>query len=198
MADEDTSTGDQQEPSEEVLEVELEPEDVLEVDLGEEGAEKEPFGGAEGTAGAGSGAVGELPPVEQYMVAEASAEDLPAVCAYTRQPFVVSAVPAEEGAWDVVGAKALPHGSPLGPAGGKGRAVSGVFRLQRYPGCPHCGAGGLILCHDCGTISCGATDAKTGQWLPCPGCGSTAPVSQSKHGWTVHVAGKGKGKPGKT
>ena len=197
MADEEAGKDQPEEMSDGVLDVDVGPEEVLEVELeGEEGRE-ETAGGGEGTLGSCANASGSLPPVEQYMVTEALAEELPAVCAYTKQPFVVSAVPAAAGAYDVVGAKPLPPGVPARPPAGKGRALSGVFRLERYHGCPHCGAAGLILCQDCGTISCGAVDAKTGQWLPCPGCGSTAPVSQSKQGWTVHVAGKGKGKSGK-
>ncbi|MCX7598886.1 MAG: hypothetical protein N2512_08485 [Armatimonadetes bacterium] len=186
---------DERDSSEEVLDVEVEPEEILQVEVGDEEVQEAPLGGALGSS-VGPSSQGELPPVEQYMVTGALAEELPAVCAAVCQPFLVSAVPAQAGGYDVVGARTLPAGTPMPPSESKGRAVSGVFRLERYPGCPHCGAGGLILCKECGTISCGAVDGKTGQWLPCPGCGSTAPVTQSKQGWTVHVTGKGKG-PGK-
>lgn len=186
------------EQAEEILDVEVEPEDIIEVEIGEEEDRQVHPGVAEGATG-GPSAPGELPPVDQYMVTEATAEELPALCAAVRRPFVVLAVPAQGGAYDVIGARPLPPGTATHPSPAKERAVSGVFRLDRYPGCPHCGAGGLILCNECGTISCGAVDGKTGQWLPCPGCGSTAPVTQSKQGWTVYTVGKakGKGKAGK-
>jgi hypothetical protein len=184
------------EGDEEVLDLELEPEQVLDVVLdeepeqqGEDSPQADPHPpAAEGTR--------ELPPVEEAMVSEAQAEELEAVCAYTRQPFAVSALPGEKGDYEVVGAKPLPPGTPVGVPPGQGRTLSGVFHLARYQGCPHCGAGGLVLCEACRAISCGATNAKTGQILPCPVCGNAGPVGPSK-GWTVSVAGKGKKGKGK-
>lgn len=190
----------------EVIEIELEPEsgeDIIEVVLEPDTAEEAPTEASpEGSAvtGAGGGkrylpADGlEAPPAEAA-TGDAAAEELEAACAYTRQPFVVMAIERGEGAYEVIGAQPLPPGTPVGQPAGKGRTVKGVFYLSRYSGCPHCGAGGLILCQTCGVISCGATDKKTGEFLPCPVCGSGGPVQKSKTGWSVQVLGKGKGGP---
>jgi len=207
------------EPEEAILDVELGPEDadpILDVVLDESpevGGEAGP-GQAVGPpppAQVGEGkqapcgpvaAAGELPPVDeaeelpavdQETVEYAQAERLEAACAYAKQPFLVIAAPREGGAYEVVDAQALPPGSQIGQPAGTGRTLKGVFYLERYRGCPHCGAGGLILCQTCGVISCGATDKRTGQFLPCPACGSGGPVQQSKAGWSVSALGKGKG-----
>lgn len=207
-----------------ILDVELEPEEavapgsILEVDLdAEEEPGQAPQGAKAGQAGetpAPSPAPakeGELPPVgpelptlepvlpavDAETIREANAEQLEAVCAYCRQPYEVSALPEGKGDYEVIGAKPLPPGTPVGVPPGKGRELSGVFHLSKYGGCPHCGASGLLLCQECGTISCGAMDKKTSQFLPCPVCGNKGQVVQSKTGWKVAVSGKGKGKKGK-
>lgn len=215
---EDSQTGspaDEQEPEEGLLEVELGPEEaepILEVVLDDVAEPERATGPGEaagppveagqegqGTGGSVGSAEGlppveeaeELPAVDAEMVEYAEAERLEAVCAYAKQPFLVIAAVRESGAYEVIDAQALPPGSQIGQPAGTGRMLKGVFYLERYRGCPHCGAGGLILCQTCGVISCGATDKKTGQFLPCPACGSGGPVEQSKAGWSVSALGKG-------
>jgi hypothetical protein len=55
--------------------------------------------------------------------------------------------------------------------------VSGSMNaVDDYPGCPHCGAGGFVLC-SCGKISCwggGETKKHT-----CPWCGKTSEVQEA-------------------
>jgi hypothetical protein len=137
---------------------------------------------------------GSLPAVDAQTIAEANADQLEAVCAYSRQPFEVTAAPEGKGDYEILGAKPLPPGTPVGVPPGRGKELSGIFHLAKYGGCPHCGSSGLLLCQECGSISCGATDKKSGAFLPCPVCGNKGQVVQSKGGWTVSVAGKGKGK----
>jgi hypothetical protein len=185
---------DKHEGDEHVLDVELEPEQVLDVELEEDAAAGPPAVAPAQGSEALPPVEGSLPAVDQDMIVEAEGEQLEAVCAYNRQPFMLTALPKGHGDYEVVGATQLPPGTPVGVPPGRGRQLSGVFHLSRYAGCPHCGSSGLILCEDCGSISCGATDKKSGAFLPCPMCGSKGQVTQSKSGWTVQVAGKGKGK----
>ena len=136
-----------------------------------------------------------LPPVDDAALAAASAMQVSAVCAATRKPFILSVVPRPDG-YEVIAAEPAPAGTSLQGAGGGTMTLQGVFHLNQYQGCPICGAKGLVLCQECGTISCAAVDGKTGQLLPCPVCGNTGPVTESKKGWAVQALG-GKGKKGK-
>lgn len=204
-------------PPEEVLDVELGPEDEEEIldvvvdESTEPPACPEAFappadaspGGKPGSAQPSSAQLGvvlpaveePLPPVDATVVEEAEAERLEAACAYTRQPFLVLAKECGKGAYKIIGTVPLPPGTQIGQPAGIGRQLQGAFFFDSYEGCPHCGAGGLILCRACGVISCGATDPKSGQFLPCPGCGTKGPVV-SEAAWSVSSLGQGKGKSG--
>ena len=202
---------DKHEGEENVLDVELDPEpepapapaapQVLDVVLDDEppAAEQPPApeaddGGLPSVEAPAPVLDGSLPAVDAQTIAEANADQLEAVCAYSRQPFEVTAMPEGKGDYEILGAKPLPPGTTVGVPPGRGKELSGVFHLAKYGGCPHCGSSGLLLCQECGSISCGATDKKSGAFLPCPVCGNKGQVVQSKGGWTVAVAGKGKGK----
>lgn len=45
---------------------------------------------------------------------------------------------------------------------------------EAYPGCPHCGGRGFVLCTDCGTLSC--WDGNRGRSHVCPACRSIRPL----------------------
>jgi hypothetical protein len=174
-----------QQADDDVLEVELSPDEkgdevieiVLEDAAGEESWQPD--------------AAQELPPVEKEMIELAGAERLEAMCAYTKQPFLLLVKGGEGDGYEIIGTEPLPPGTLLGQPPGTGRVLHGKFYLSRYEGCPYCGAGGLILCQVCGVVSCGATDKKTGQFLPCPACGHAGSVGQSKEGWSVSAISKG-------
>ncbi len=191
---------DKHEGEENVLDVELEPEaepepaQVLNVELDDEPPAPEQPAPPAADDGALPSVEASLPVLDAETIAEANGEQLEAVCAYSRQPFEVTATPEGQGDYEILGARPLPPGTPVGVPPGRGKQLSGVFHLAKYGGCPHCGSSGLLLCQECGSISCGATDKKSGAFLPCPVCGNKGQVVQSKGGWTVAVSGKGKGK----
>ncbi len=140
-----------------------------------------------------------LPPVTTDVVAAATALEVPAICALTHHPFVLTVLPRSDG-YDVLQARPATAADKTAlatkPAGTT--TLRGIFHLTGYDGCPFCKAAGLILCDVCGTVSCTAQDPKTGQLLPCPVCGNAGPVETSKNGWTVKArGGKGKKKGGK-
>ncbi|MBC7287364.1 MAG: hypothetical protein H5T86_04820 [Armatimonadetes bacterium] len=168
--------------TEDILEVDVGPddEDVLVVELDDEEAAPQ--------------ASGLLPPVPQQALVASESLQVPAVCALTLRPFVLSVV-AATGGYDVIGAHRVDGQAASALASAAGPKLHGVFTLSHYAGCPHCKAPGLLLCEDCGTISCGAIDAKTGNLLPCPLCGNAGPVTASKSGWAVQsLPPKGKKK----
>lgn len=52
--------------------------------------------------------------------------------------------------------------------------IAGSFDFgPKYPGCPHCGAGGCFKCV-CGKVSCYDNEART---VTCPWCGGSGVVS---------------------
>lgn len=52
-----------------------------------------------------------------------------------------------------------------------GRAVNGSFDTSpTYPGCPSCERSSVMQCHNCGGITCLASNARTGT---CAWCGNS-------------------------
>ena len=146
--------------------------------------------------------------IEEPLVVELDDEELPevgpaawsqaqrgvAVCARYKRPFYILLVPRAAQQYAVVGAEKA-RLMPSGPAGGR---IEGTFDLRSYPGCPWCGARGLVLSSRCGTLSCSAARERKGggsELLPCPVCGWTGPVKMAqKLSAPSAKGGKGSGK----
>ncbi len=156
----------------EILDVELddEAEDILVVELDDEPAE--------------------LPPVEPP-----DTEQALAMCARFRRPFLLE-LRRHGKSWRIVGSRELPQQWQAGSGQASGPRIQGAFDLSAYPGCPYCGAKGLVLCRRCGTLSCSAADpapnGKGEALLPCPTCGASGPAQPSANLSAPRAWGKGK------
>ncbi|MCK4323439.1 MAG: hypothetical protein KAW89_02835 [Armatimonadetes bacterium] len=124
-------------------------------------------------------------------VAEGTANwvDIPAVCSQTGDGFVVRFRQVEPGRFTYAGAEQR-RGPQEGSVAGAGRNVKAEFDLSDYPGCPCCGASGLVVCSGCGTVSCGASVRQTKQALvmTCPHCHRDGEVQAGGPGtqvWTI-------------
>ena len=132
-------------------------------------------------------------------VAEESADwvDIPAVCSKTGSNFVVRFRQSQPGRYTYIGAEQCSEPTGIGPVTSGGRMVKGQFGLSDYPGCPCCGAPGLVVCSGCGTVSCGASVRQTKQGLvmTCPNChrdGEVQPGGPGTQVWTTGGAQKKK------
>ncbi len=112
--------------------------------------------------------------------------DIPAVCSETETGFVVRFRQVEPGRFTYAGAEER-RGPEDGSAPGAGRNVKAQFDLSDYPGCPVCGAPGLVVCSGCGTVSCGASVRQTKQGLvmTCPNCHRDGQVQAGGSGTQV-------------
>jgi len=125
-------------------------------------------------------------------VAEGTANwvDIPAVCSQTGDSFVVRFRQVESGRFTYAGAEER-HGLEEGSVASVGRNVKAEFDLSDYPGCPCCGAPGLVVCSGCGTVSCGASVRQTKQGLvmTCPHCHKAGEVQPGGAGTQVWTTG---------
>jgi len=125
------------------------------------------------------------------VVAEGTANwvDIPAVCSHTGDGFIVRFRQVEPGRFTYAGAEQR-RGPEEGAVTGAGRNVKAEFDLSDYPGCPVCGAPGLVVCSGCGTVSCGASvrQTKPGLVMTCPHChrdGEVQPGGPGTQVWTT-------------
>jgi len=132
------------------------------------------------------------------VVAEGTANwvDIPAVCSQAGDGFIVRFRQLEPGRFTYAGAEQR-RGPAVGSAPGAGRNVKAEFDLSDYPGCPVCGAPGLVVCSGCGTVSCGASVRQTKQGLvmTCLNChrdGEVQPGGPGTQVWTTGGAQKKK------
>jgi len=116
--------------------------------------------------------------------------DIPAVCSETETGFVVRFRQVEPSRFAYAGAE-QPHRPRNESATRTGRNVKGEFALSDYPGCPVCGAPGLVVCSGCGTVSCGASvrQAKQGLVMTCPHCHRDGQVQAGGPGTQVWATG---------
>ena len=124
-------------------------------------------------------------------VAEGTANwvDIPAACSQTGDGFIVRFGQVEPGRFTYAAAEQR-RGLEEGSVTGAGRNVKAEFDLSDYPGCPCCGAPGLVVCSGCGTVSCGASVRQTKQGLvmTCPNChrdGEVQPGGPGTQVWTT-------------
>jgi len=98
-----------------------------------------------------------LPPVSELdsALVEGTANwvDISAVCSQTGDGFVVHFQQIGPDRFTYAGAQRRrePQQEPVTG----GRNVKGEFDLSDYPGCPVCGAPGLVVCSGCGTVVVG-------------------------------------------
>ncbi len=127
-------------------------------------------------------------------VAEGTANwvDIPAVCSQARDGFIVRFRQVQPGRFTYAGAEQR-RGPEDESAVGAGRNVKAEFDLSDYPGCPCCGAPGLVVCSGCGTVSCGASVRQTKQGLvmTCPHCHQDGEVQPGGSGTQVWTTGGG-------
>jgi len=125
-------------------------------------------------------------------VAEGTANwvDIPAVCSQAGDGFIVRFHQVEPGRFTYAGAEQR-RGPPEGSVTGAGRNVKAEFDLSDYPGCPCCGAPGLVVCSGCGTVSCGASVRQTnpGLVMTCPNCHQDGQVQPGGPGTQVWATG---------
>ncbi len=125
-------------------------------------------------------------------VAEGTANwvDIPAVCSQTGDVFIVRFRQVEPGRFAYAGAEQR-RGPEDESAAGAGRNVKAEFDLSDYPGCPVCGAPGLVMCSGCGTVSCGASVRQTKEELvmTCPNCHRDGEVQPGGPGTQVWATG---------
>ena len=125
-------------------------------------------------------------------VAEGTANwvDIPAFCSQTDDSFVVRFRQVEPGGFTYAGAEQR-RGLEEGSVTGAGRNIKAKFDLSDYPGCPCCGAPGLVVCSGCGTVSCGASVRQTKQGLvmTCPHCHKDGEVQPGGPGTQVWATG---------
>jgi len=134
-----------------------------------------------------------LPPVSELdsALVEGTANwvDISAVCSQTGDGFVVHFQQIGPDRFTYAGAQRRrePQQEPVTG----GRNVKGEFDLSDYPGCPVCGAPGLVVCSGCGTVSCGASVRQTKQGLvmTCPHCHRDGEVQAGGPGTQVWATG---------
>jgi len=116
--------------------------------------------------------------------------DIPAVCSQTGDGFVVRFRQVELGRFTYAGAE-QERGPEDEAVSGAGRNVKAEFDLSDYPGCPVCGAPGLVVCSGCGTVSCGASvrQTKRGLVMTCPHCHQDGQVQAGGPGTQVWTTG---------
>jgi len=116
--------------------------------------------------------------------------DIAAVCSQTGHGFVVRFRQVEPGRFAYAGAEQR-RGPEDESVAGAGRNVKAEFDLSDYPGCPVCGAPGLVVCSGCGTVSCGASVRQTKQGLimTCPHCHKDGEVQRGGPGTQVWATG---------
>lgn len=126
--------------------------------------------------------------------------EMTAMCSSTGEPFTVMWEQVEPGVFEVA---RVERAGPAAKEKARNEtvAVEGHFSLERFPGCPYCGAMRMSVCEECGVTICegGITTNLLGQaTLKCPACGNRGLVEgEAGRIWGAGGKGKGKAGPGK-
>lgn len=98
---------------------------------------------------------------------EAPSATTPVRCMESQAPFAIR-FERVDGQWSLMDAIETSDTSGGGSDDGSERRIQGPFRFPpTYPGCPHCGEGGLFHCGECDGLAC--WDGTTSP-VVCPWC----------------------------